>query len=743
MKNGVALSAAGARRALLITSAALAPLISASAANAQGAGEEERISRDELVVTATRREEALGDVPMSISVLTGSELERIGAVEFVDYAVRIPNLSFSHSGSGMHGSRSIAIRGVVGSGTTGFYLDETPLFESLDPRVVDLERIEVLRGPQGTLYGARSMGGTIRLITRQPNVSETEMRLHGEYSVVKDGDSNYSIDGSINVPIIPEKAAIRALFYRTEQSGVLDRVPGVQPILASIDPTLTPSDFEPNKNVDDESVIGGAITGRLELADGDFVIAPRFQYQRVETDGFPFADVEADNLTLVRLFDLDETGEDEWRHASLTATLNAFRGQIVSATGYFDRDFRDQEDFSEVSVLFFGIPPSPAVIKRYGHEDRFVQELRYISDFGGPLEFTVGGFYSDTDRHSEFPPTPIEPFFDNVFGQVIDVNITELAFFGEATFKLTDRLQVVGGFRWFDNEVDFVGSDSGIITFNETYLGTQKEKAINPKFGVKADLTDDIIAYANAAKGFRIGGVNSFSQNLCAADLAALPGGINSYDSDSLWNYDAGVKGKLLGGRMNFDAAGYYIDWSNIQQVIALNSCGFAAVVNAGKAEIKGFELELNGEVAPGLSYSVGAGYADGEITDDGGFGALPVGSPLQQVPKWTVASSLEYEFQAMGNPTFIRGDFSYVGDSFSANNSSLSAPRLRPSYALLDLRTGMTFGPVEVSIFAKNVTDEAANFSDIPPLAAELPTRPRIVRNRPRTIGISFTLSR
>jgi len=705
-------------------------------ASAQEVKEDSAILLDEIIVTATRRSESIFTVPISITALSARDLEQTGAASFADYAAQVPNLSFAYSGSGQHGSRSVALRGVVGKGTTGVYIDDTPVFESLDPRVVDLERIEILRGPQGTLYGARSMGGTIRLITRQPDVTNTEWAAHSVLSNVEEGGISSAFDAVVNVPIVPGRIGIRALMYRHENSGIYDRMPGVLPLLLAGDPTLHPSNYATQRDVDSEHVTGGSLTARVEFNEGRFVVTPRVQYQRVETGGMPFADVQEGNFTQLRLFDIDERGEDEWRHYSLTASYEIARGRFVSATAYFDRQGVDHEDFSELAVLFFGIPPTPALITRNFKQTRFVQEVRYSSEFGGPLEFTVGAFYSDTNQKSEFPVTPILPYFANVFSQNIDQKITETALFGELTYSPSESFSITGGLRWFDNKIEFVGSDAGLITANETYIGVQGDSRVTPKISINYDIGDSGMLYASAGQGFRLGGVNSFSQNLCAPDLASLPGAA-TYNSDSLWSYEVGYKTNVSGFRLS--TAAYFIDWSKVQQVVALSSCGFAAVVNVGAAEIAGLELEVEGNIGDHLTYGLGLGYAHTEITDNGGFAAIPVGSPIQQVPEWTVNGSLVYNFKLANNSAYVRSDYNYVGESSSANNSSLANPRVRSAYHMLDLRAGIQFGGVEMSIFAKNALGEAANYSDIPPLAAEFPTRPRIVTNRPRTIGIEF----
>jgi outer membrane receptor protein involved in Fe transport len=695
---------------------------------------------EEVVVTAAKRAQALQDVPMSITALSGASLERMGVREFADYAVRVPNLSFAYTSSGQNGSQSIAIRGVSGRNTTGFYIDDTPLFESLNPRVIDLERIEVLRGPQGTLYGARSMGGTVRQITRQPNTNEFEARVHGRVASVSEGDVDYAMDGVVNLPIVDDVLAIRALGYYEHQSGYYDRVPGVEPILLAVNPLIQPSDFSIRENLDDKTTTGAVIKARFELMDDRLVVTPGFQTQKTESDGFSNADVQPGNFRQLRLFDVDESSSDEWQHYFLTASYDTGVGTIVSSTGYVDRTYKDREDFSEVAVLFFGTPPTPAVIRASADVSRFVQELRFVSDFDGRFQLVSGLFYSKTDDLNVFPETPLLPFIENVFSQRRKTDVEEFALFGEGTMQLSDSFSLTLGLRWFDNSVEFAGENGGVITANETFAGSQQEQDINPKVLVEYRASEDLLFYASGSKGFRIGGVNSYSTTLCAGDLATLPGDVQSFDSDSLWSYEVGGKSTALEGRLTANLAAYSIDWKDIQQVVALPSCGFAVIVNAGKAEIQGFDLEVGAEVAPGLTIGVGLGFADGEITDNGGLAAIPEGRPLQQVPEWTASGSLQYEFSLANRPAFLRGDYAYVDESFSANNSSQLDPRLRPSYEIVDLRFGFQLGKAEVSVFAKNITNENANFSDLPSLAAELPTRPRIVTNRPRTVGLEVT---
>jgi len=682
---------------------------------------------EELVVTAQKRSENLQDVPMSISAMGGEQLVRAGVADFQDYAVRIPNLAFGYTNSVGGQAQSIAIRGIFGAGTTGMYLDDAPLPASIDPRVLDLERIEVLRGPQGTLYGARSMGGTVRLITRQP-APELGGSLHAVASGVRRGGASGTLDGVLNVPV-GETFAVRATAFADYQSGVFDRVAA---------PTA-PTAFGIHKDVDAVRRMGGQLAGRLEFDDGRLVLTPRVIAQETVTKGRPLSDIDAGRFAQIRQFDIDETGRDQWALYTLTGNYKAPFGTIISSTSFFDRKVKDSEDFSELAELLFGVPPTPAVIRAGVQAKTFAQELRFTSSFEGPLNLTAGLFYQESKTLGEFPPTPIGVFIDNLFSQRLDTRTTEKAVFAEARWALTERLAFIAGARAFDNQVKFDGVQDGAAVSPESFSGVQKERGVNPKFGAEFQATDDALLYVTAAKGFRIGGVNSFSSQFCAADLARLgltADSAKSYDSDSLWNYEGGAKTSWFGRRLTVNGALYRIEWSGIQQVAALTSCGFFATVNAGRARSEGGELEIQAAPAPGLRVALGGGYANSRILETGGLGGFQPGQRVQQVPQWTLNAALDYDFEAASVPLSAHVDYAYVGGSFSTNNDSVS-PRRRAPYALVNARLSAVLRNVRTTLFVENVFDISANLSDIPPLAIEYPGRPRVVTNRPRTIGV------
>ncbi|MCW3834687.1 TonB-dependent receptor [Sphingomonas canadensis] len=716
------------RVAALAGSVSLLVMLGATPARAQDTStdtEAASADSDEIVVTATRRAESVQDVPLSITALSGETLETQGITDFRDYAAHIPNLAFGYTQSLGGTAQSVTLRGVFGSGTTGFYLDDAPLPGSIDPRVLDLERIEVLRGPQGTLYGARSMGGTIRLITRRPDAGATTAAIAAQVSTTRHGGENGSADAAINVPIVADVLAIRASGYYEATSGIYDRVAS----------PAAPANFGTVRNVDSAHRYGGTIALGAEF--GGLTITPRYMFQRGTTDGRALADVNAGNFVQPRLFDIAEPGSDDWDLGTLTIDYDTGKGHITSATSVFGRTVHESEDFSEIAQLLFGTPAIPAIMRAHSRSESTAQELRFASDLGGAVNLTAGLFYQESSDRLVFPPTPLPGIVPDVYSQDFLTKKTEYAAFGEVTVSPVANLRLIAGARVFDNKVTFTGAQDGVAVTPASFAGTQKENGVNPRFAAQYDVGGDAMLYVSAAKGFRTGGVNAFSASLCAGSLAAVgltPADALSYQSDSLWSYEAGAKTRWLDRKLTLNGALFRIDWNNVQQGISL-ACGFGVLVNGGKARSKGGEIEGSLAATDWLNLNFGAGYTDARITDGGGNPAFPNGARIQQVPEWTLNAGFDIEANP-GVPLTLHADYNYVGQSFSRSNAPATR-RVRPAYELVNLRATVHLEQLDLSLFADNLFDEAANLSDLPSLAIELPGRPRIVSSRPRTIGL------
>ncbi len=748
--------------------------LASGAATAQSDQDESFKGLEEIIVTATKRTESLQEVGMSITALSNAELERMGAYTLLDFAVHVPNLGMAYEADGRFDSSSPSIRGIFGQNTTGFYIDDTPVNASLLPRVLDVERIEVLRGPQGSLYGAKSMGGTIRMITKQPDLTQSENKAHASLSTVKEGDQNYNFDASFNIPVVEDKFALRVAAYYGENSGIFDRVyiPTWVDSYGEVRQSPGPA-FPVHKNVDDEKYYGGQIAGKIAFND-DVTLDLRYMGQKIEADGFPFADIKASNTTERRFFDLDEPGTDKWYVASGTLNWATSAGTLSSTTSWYDRTTSEWEEETSFlhnlfdQVIGISIDPIPSIINTTEKYQSFVQETRFSSSFDGPLNFITGVFYQDLEWNHHYPPAlypglheAIDAFTgvpglgqncdygfcltddDLIFTDRQITKTKEFAVFGELTYQISERWSVTAGGRYYDNKVTASNmsdgfANSGPSSFNDK----QSETGFNPKVLVEAEVNDEVNIYASAAKGFRIGGVNgNVPIGLCGPELDALgiePSNATTYDSDTLWSYELGFKSNLADNRVTLNGAVFFIDWSDIQQQNRL-ACGFQFVQNAGKAESKGFELELNAAPTKGLTLSAAVGYTKAEITDSGGVAGVTNGDKIQGVPDWTVSGSAQYNWPAFDTwEAYVRGDANYYGDSYSSNNeSSAATQRLRESWAALNLRVGVLNEKWDLTLFADNVTDERANLADSRSIAAETPGRQRLVVNRPRTIGV------
>ena len=758
---------------------------------------------EEIVVTAQKRSENLQSVPLSITSLGAIALEQKAITTFFDYGTKVPNLAFAPTGDGVGTARTISIRGISGDNVTGFYVDETPLPDSIDPRVLDVDHIEVLRGPQGTLYGARSMGGTVRVITKPPNLDDLEATVHaGVGKTSRSDNSNWTGDGVVNMPLIHGRVALRLSGFYDQEGGFFKRSYCTDPATVAITNaagTCTPlasSGVTTVKNVGAVDTYGGAASLTFKVSDA-LTITPRLMLQRAGYNGFPMSDfltnttngigypvpptgaplpavLKPSAFTQARWFNVPESGYDSWGLYSLGLRWKTGLGELISSTAYFDRKVFETED--ETDFVFAAITgkPQPGAISELKDYQRFAQEVRLASDLKGPMQFVIGAFYSDFHGRlpfaSYYPPAevpgldaatggPNNPDYPNlVFTQDYHTTIKEPAVFGELSYQATPALKLTGGLRWYQVKTTAYGYLEGLATGGGPAivdpLTTTTESGVNPKVQVDYHLTPDHMIYGLAAKGFRPGGlVPSTPAGIpgggaldCAADLQAIDPNLTlaatrHYRSDSLWNYELGAKTSWLDRRLTVNAAAFYVKWKDIQQNILL-ACGFQYKANAGAAESKGGEIEIHARPSEPLELSFGVGYQDAKITAASSGGAVSPqqpGSPIYQVPDWTANASVSYTARLTDTWMLVSGlDWAHVGRSFSGNNDPVNA-RKRAAYDLIDARLALAHGSLEMALVGKNLSNEVANLGDSRSIAAEVPGRPRLFVNPPRTIGLEF----
>jgi iron complex outermembrane receptor protein len=722
----------------------------------------------EIIVTAQRREQSIQQTPISVTVLTGQMLQDFGVKDLQDYAKSVADLSLGMGGSpfggpayGYSSTREIIIRGVSGANTTSLYIDDTPIPNVIDPRVLDLERIEVLRGPQGTLFGASSMGGTVRLITQPPDTVNTTGRLTAQAFDINAGGAGSDLSGTLNVPVSSGVAALRVSGFDVFNPGYFNRIFGV--------PTAPGIAFQPGQQMKGSVKIGqnheygGSVSTLIKPpAIEGLTITPMIILQRSDTNGYPVADNEASNFTQVRPLNVPESTGDRWQFYALTAKYAADIGELISSTSYLHRYATDTEDgttwFAEFQSFFYppgNLPYVASPVPQSYDSAQTTEELRFQSLFPGPVQLVAGVFYQrSTLAYVYNYLTPGANALsggylgsDDSFDDHDSILLTQLAGFADLTYKIGQSLEFSAGVRKarLDLSTNETIIQYPVVNGNSSYGYSDRESPVTPRFVAKYNFDANNMLYATASKGFRIGGVSSPAYGACTQDAInlGLPVGVPiPYHSDSLWSYELGLKDLWNDQRLATRFAVYDIDWKDIQQNLVLPTCGQGEELNAGAARIIGAEAELQALVTSAFRVDGGIGYEDGKITQadilkTGAAIGFPVDSPLSNVPKWTASLRTEYTIPTSSGEYFARAEYNFVGTSLSLANGG--AGFYRAAYSLVDVRTGLKTSQWNFTLFAKNLFNRAANFGDVVTDVGVVPGQVRLAVAQPRTLGVEI----
>jgi iron complex outermembrane recepter protein len=782
--------------AALLWGGLIAPAFSQQADTTATAPVDDGTQLTTVIVSAQRRAENIKDVPYSISALGGQQLQDAHITSIEDISRSTPGVSFGADAN--PGMDTVTIRGVSSQGggaTVGLYLNDVPITTTnpfnpsysgaTQPVLFDVDRVEILRGPQGTLYGSGSMGGTIRYIYNQPNLATTSVTTNADVSGTDHGSANSEDSAALNVALIPEVAAVRAAVYYTYQSGYIDHYTFIPPTQASLD-------------AGGDDAHAGSRDGTGVNASRTFAGRLSFTYAPSERLKIELAaqiqDYGSDDTSLfypsVGLFAQDklvaEPSSDKMYVPSLTISGNLGWADLTSVTGYFRRDNSHHSDgtffnsdFIEYLADFyypdtmacncgaaFAAEPGPSQTEQITQTSS--EELRLASklpaESGIPLSWIVGLYLSDhrldiTDNeyvtglrqtfinlYGEDPANSgfADPFaHDSVFWAIAHEVEQQLAVFGEASYFATPDLKLTLGARTMTARTDYLYDEGGyfaqgippVVSLNNDYHQT------TPKASIDYTLSDELSVYANAAKGYRLGGYIQPIQTtvgLCVADLQALglknPG--FSYGSDSLWSYEAGAKSSLLDNRLSVNAAAYYIDWKNVQQTFDL-SCGSPYTANFGSAVSYGGELEVRAKPTPGLTLGFNAGTTHATLTQVQPDVGASVGQRLLNTPSWTAAVNGEYAwFPAPQWRAFVRSDYAWVGPSHGTYEVA-AVNYDNPSYGLLNASLGFDAGRYELSVYASNLLD---NHTIIQHVSIEETVS--AYAPRPLTLGLHLTAS-
>lgn len=708
---------------------------------------------EEIVVTANKRTENRQNVAASVSVQSGDLLLDRHQERLSDYANNVPGLNVGNLGK--TGLASVNLRGIASvssSASVGTYVDEVPLGSSsrwgnasnqiADVLPYDMERLEVLRGPQGTLYGAGSMGGLIKYVLKSADPSEFWGQVGGDYGYIDGaGKQSYSIRGAVNIPVVKDVLGLRVSAYDKYLPGYIDNVTANAPNSKDANrQTLNGGRvammWQPAEQL---SVELGAIVSRNDAEDGGtisyagFTPVPTTDGSSIGVVSEPFGDLTQSHA-FPQAFNADLD--------LYTATINWNIGSldVVSATGWSDQRTLTSVD---QTTAIRGIPILPGGTLLGGQTEieveKFTQELRLVSLQGSVFEWMVGGFFTDEEvmldsTLSAFTPT-YDPFIDSLLTNNERSTYKEYAFFGNTTWNVSEQFDLSAGMRYADNEQFYISVPGGPLGGPPVSAPKSSESVTTWSLASRYRFTPDAMLYARIATGYRAGGRNS----AVLSGTGDLP---PTVDSDTLTSYELGVKSEFPEHRALLNMTAFFIDWEDIQ----LNSTEFGSTIltNGGKAESKGFELEGSYSPADGLVLGLNAAYTDSELTSVRPGAFFLTGYQLPGVPKLSYSVTADYDWTVMNDwQAHIGGGFRWVDDLWltGVQYAGRAAPAVEaPSYSLVNLYASLSRGPYTFKFYVTNLTNERAIQGGLQLInLANQPQQGDFWIVQPRAVGVGF----
>jgi iron complex outermembrane receptor protein len=788
-------------------------LVAAAVALALGHAAIAQTVLGEITVTARKRAESLQDVPFAISARSGEQLRNAGATNMEDISRNIAGFTVLNLGPGQS---QVALRGVSGGKTdrdlpgvkeqVGVYMDESVISLSLftpDLELYDLNRVEVLRGPQGTLFGSGSVGGTVRYISNQPDLSASYGDIEVTGSSIDGGDVGGNVSGMFNMPM-GSSAALRVVGYYSDIPGFIDAVqPG----------------GTVNKDVNGGTRSGVRAAMRFEPNE-NLAITPRVIYQDIDMDGYNRTDVwnmlgneftttEASVVLGDRqqYTQLQEKFTDEFLLADLTIEAGLGNHTLTSISSYTDRDILVIRDATQLtgSVTYFNLGGNGAQIRLDSplydatKVKVFTQELRVASDYDGSVQWVAGAFYSDIQRdYGQQLPTPgyddlVEsllcpggvgpcglrstdlgaPVDDMPFYSNIPYDFNQFAFFGEVNIGLGERAALTVGGRYFDFKEDRGFTFGGLFADPVPPIpDSTSSNGFLPRVLLSYDVNESVQLNAQASKGFRLGGINDpLNTTLCSpADLTNFSNRPLFVDEE-LWNYELGAKIGFADGRAQFNISAYRSEIDDLQAVILAGTCSSRIVINVPKAHSQGVEVELAAQPTDRFDFGISATMMSSKV-DTTVVGATVDGFRQPVTPEFQMAANATYKWPMTDRlEGYLTASYQHVGDRYTqvadqasgfgtfnsmiyrANGDarrltsygadsilSFTFDPLLPEYDIANLRFGVRSDDWEAALFVNNITDESARLG----LDQE---RNRVARvgyltNQPRTIGVTYRRS-
>ena len=753
---------------------------------------------EEVLVTATKREASIQDLPFSVNAQSEQEIQRQNATSLEDLSRNVAGLTIQNLGPGQS---QVAIRGVSAGQIVrdqpgvkeqvGVYLDESVISLSLftpDIDLYDLNRVETLRGPQGTLFGSGSIGGTVRFITNQPQTDEFSGKIEADANTVDDGSSGGHLKGAVNIPM-SDTVALRLVGYGTQYPGYIDALG---------------ENGRKSDDVNDGERYGGRAALRWDATD-TLTITPRVLYQNLETDGFARQEVYnlyANPYTTTRpaieldereqYLQLEEAFEDETTIADLVVNWGLDSLDITYVGSYTEREILVSRDASALTgsvSVDLSYPDSavllPSNLRDTTELEQWTHELRFTSNGDGPLQWVVGGFYSDTDRdYAQRLPTPgYDAVTDSVLGEGtseavsngfgvdspfnsdLAYTVEQTAVFGEINYAFTDRLDVTLGGRWYDFEDNRSITSGGLFANGDTNAKDETSSdGFTPRIMASYDISDEVTLNAQASEGFRLGGVNDpLNPGLCSPQDEITYGPFQQFDDETLWNYEIGFKSTF--DNISVNAAIFYTDIEDLQVNLDAGGCSSRVAVNVPEAHTLGGEVEMDAYLTDAFRVTFAGSYVeaefDSDVLDANGvpLPGLQDGNRIASVPEWQFSIGATYTFGGMlgAEESFVSAWWQMVGERYTqpgdqdagagdfahglpfggATGDEVTSVDLElDDYSLVNINAGLVYDAWDLMLYVDNVTDENADLS----FNRERGGRARLAyfTNQPRTYGIT-----
>jgi iron complex outermembrane receptor protein len=749
---------------------------------------------ESITVTAMKREETIQNTPFSVAAPSEAELRQRGVDDIEGVARNVAGFSVQNLGPGQS---QVAMRG-ISSGQiardqpgvkeqVGAYLDESVISLSLftpDIDLFDVSRVEVLRGPQGTLFGSGSESGTVRYITNQPELGATKYFGELGANTISGGNQGGNVKLGANAPL-GDKAALRVAAYYNHLAGYMDAV-------------------QPDGSIKEDVNTGNrfGVRAAVKIVPNDKVtITPRFVYQKVEMDGWNRMDVfnilanpfttsrPAVSLGDLQLFtQIDEPFTDKFALGDLAISYDFGSVTLNSITSYAYRDVLVVRDATALTASITGgtiaLPENVFTIDAPLDDATtakvWTQELRF-SGGSDSLKWLAGGFYASTTRDygqsllvagfEDLTGIPTAGRFgagkDVLFFSDLHYELNQFALFGEGTYSVNDQLSVTGGLRFYHFKEERTQAFDGIFADPASKPGTIDANGVAPRLIFTYKVNDNTNVNVQASKGFRLGGINDqLNVPLCTPEDLVTFGGRDTWEDESAWNYEVGSKSRVMNGRGSFNVSAFYVDIKNLQATLTAGTCSSRVIFNVPKARSLGAEVEFTAAPNEHFDFSIAAGVNSSELRStltSGGsvLAGIRDGNRLPSVPEFQMTAAATYQREVMGDARgYLTGIYQHVGSRFTQVGDeepgfgsvnlltfpgTIGGPLTQgtftfnpelPSYDILNVRVGVVKGKWDVALYVNNLTDERALLA----LDRERGLRARVgyLVNQPRTLGIA-----